>query len=203
VYLVSSDAGFLRREIDQLTFNFSSLQFYELLLVVTAIVLARRRIWYDSVLLVGLENLLVLVPFILISQAALLDQNMVWRFCVFGGLAALFRFLGLKKFFKELNLPRRMLGGGLLLLLINIVLPLVYRHLHEFRSAPSPPKARPMNGPLRLAGPHAGHVRTHQSIAPPETNRKIFCLNAAGYPWGCSHSGLWRAGSPSLSELCL
>ncbi len=138
VYLVSLDTGFLQREIVQLTFNFSSLQFYELLLVVTAIVLARRRIWYDSVLLVGLENLLVLVPFILISQAALLDQNFVWIFCVAGGFAAFFRFLGLKKFFKELNLPRRMLGGGLLLLFINIVLPLIYRHLHESKVGTKP-----------------------------------------------------------------
>ena len=48
-----------------------------MLLVTTAIVLARRRIWYDSTLLVGLENLLVFVPFILISQAALIDQNVL------------------------------------------------------------------------------------------------------------------------------
>src|SRR5581483_6478429 len=73
-YLVSSDANFPGREAYQLGFNFGSLQFYEVLLVATAIFLARRRIWYDSVLLTGLENLLVLVPFILISQAALLNQ---------------------------------------------------------------------------------------------------------------------------------
>ena len=33
---------------------------YEVLLVLTAVLLARRGIWYDSTLLVGLENLLVL-----------------------------------------------------------------------------------------------------------------------------------------------
>lgn len=137
-YLVSSDANFPGREVYQLGFNFGSLQFYELLLVTTAIFLARRRIWYDSVLLTSLENLLVLVPFILISQAALINQRNVWVICLAGGIAALFRFWGLKHFFTELNLPRRMLGCGLLLLLINVALPLVYRHLHESKFGTKP-----------------------------------------------------------------
>src|ERR1700722_14897763 len=84
VYLISFDANFLGREISQLAFNFTSLQVYEILLVGTAIVLARRRIWYDSVLLVCLENLLVLVPFILISQAALLGHRAVLAVCLAG-----------------------------------------------------------------------------------------------------------------------
>src|SRR6266851_4494953 len=72
LYRVSDDPKFLSRETSQLAFNFTSLQFYEAILVATAIFLARRGIWYDSTLLIGLENLLVLVPFILISQAALI-----------------------------------------------------------------------------------------------------------------------------------
>src|SRR5258706_15812006 len=54
-YLVANDANFPGKEIAQLTFNFSSMQVYELLLVGTAIVLARRRIHYDSNLLIFLE----------------------------------------------------------------------------------------------------------------------------------------------------
>ncbi len=137
-YLVSSDANFPGREVYQLGFNFGSLQFYELLLVATAIFLARRRIWYDSVLLTSLENLLVLVPFILISQAALINQRIVWVICLAGGIAALFRFWGLKHFFTELNLSRRMLGCGVLLLLVNVALPLIYRHLHESKFGTKP-----------------------------------------------------------------
>lgn len=137
-YLVSSDANFPGREVYQLGFNFGSLQFYEFLLVTTAIFLARRRIWYDSVLLTSLENLLVLVPFILISQAALINQRIVWVICLAGGIAALFRFWGLKHFFTALNLPRRMLGCGLVLLLVNVALPLIYRHLHESKFGTKP-----------------------------------------------------------------
>lgn len=137
-YLVSSDANFPGREAAQFGFNFGSLQFYELLLVFTAIMLARRRIWYDSVLLTGLENLLVLVPFILISQAALLHQRTVWLVCAAVGVAALARFWGLKRFFRELNLPPRLLACGAVLLLVNVALPLIYRHLHESKFGTKP-----------------------------------------------------------------
>src|ERR1044071_1682425 len=59
LYRLSVDPNFLSREVMQIAFNLSSLQLYEILLVVTAIFLARRRIWYESTLLVSLENLLV------------------------------------------------------------------------------------------------------------------------------------------------
>ena len=136
--LVSSDAGFLRRELYQLAFNFSALQAYELLLVATAIILARRQIWYDSVLLIFLENLLVLAPFILISQASLLDQRLVWAICLAGGMSAMARYWGLKRFFKELNLPRRALICGFVLLLINFALPLIFHHLNELKIGTKP-----------------------------------------------------------------
>src|SRR6267154_2077391 len=48
---ISSDSKLLNKETAHLIFNFSSLQCYELLLVSTAIFLARRCIWYDSMLL--------------------------------------------------------------------------------------------------------------------------------------------------------
>src|ERR1700742_272108 len=70
MYRISVDRNLFTEEISQLAFNLSSLEFYEVLLVVTAIFLASRRIWYDSTLLVGLENLLIFVPFILVSQVA-------------------------------------------------------------------------------------------------------------------------------------
>ena len=138
VYLVSFDASFLGREVSQLAFNFSSLQVYEILLVATAVFLARRRIWYDSTLLVFLENLLVLVPFMLISQAALLSHRAALAVCLAGAVAVLLRFGSLKHFFKELNLPRRALVCGLALLLVNVVLPLVFRHLHESKIGTKP-----------------------------------------------------------------
>src|SRR5215204_633256 len=138
IYRVSVDPGFLKEELKQLSFNFVSLQTYELLLVITAVFLARRRIWYDSTLLVALENILVLVPFILISQAALIEQRAVWVLCLVAATIASARCWGLRKWIVELNLPWRALASGLLILLVNVVLPIVYRTLHESKVGTRP-----------------------------------------------------------------
>ena len=130
-YRVSIDALFLNRESARLVFNFTSVQCYEMLLVLMAIFLARRCIWYDSTLLVGLENLLVFVPFLLISQAALTSAQMTGAMCAVGVAVAILRFGGLKKFFVQLNLPDRLLGAGFVLLALNVALPLIYRHFAE------------------------------------------------------------------------
>ncbi|HTL57525.1 MAG TPA: hypothetical protein VL361_17705 [Candidatus Limnocylindrales bacterium] len=132
-YLVSVDPNFLRQEISQLFFNFTALQFYEALLVITAIFLVRKRIWYDSTLLVGVENLLVLVPFILISQAALIEIRWVWAMCLVAGAAVVVRSSALKRFVSELNFPTRLIQIGLVVLVVNVLLPLTYRILHEFK----------------------------------------------------------------------
>src|SRR6202042_2117217 len=80
-YRLSVDPAWFTGETARLYASFSSVQLYELLLVATAIFLARRRSWYDSTLLVGLENLLIFVPFILISQAALTDAHISQAIC--------------------------------------------------------------------------------------------------------------------------
>ena len=132
-YRVSIDPNFLHGEIAQLFFNLGSLQFYEALVVVTAIFLARRCIWYDSTLLVSLENLLLLVPFILVSQAGLIHTSWVWGMCVAAGVFALGRIACVKRFIAELNFPRRLVGLGSFVLLVNMALPVVYRTLHEYK----------------------------------------------------------------------
>lgn len=128
---LSIDPGFLGDEIQNLLFNFSALQFYEGLLIATAIVLARRKVWYDSALLVVLENGLVLVPFMLISQAALIGEGLTWALTVGGGLVAAGRFASLRRWYPRFNLPARALwlGGGILA--ANVALPRVFRPLME------------------------------------------------------------------------
>ena len=78
LYLVSVDPQMFGQELAQLAFNFSSLELYEVLVVVTALLLARRALWYDATVLVLLENLLLLVPFLLISQATFLTRQATW-----------------------------------------------------------------------------------------------------------------------------
>jgi hypothetical protein len=122
-----NDPGFLANETQKLLFNFSALQIYEVLLIGTALVLARRKIWYDSALLVVLENGLLLVPFMLLSQAALIDGRLAWTLTVAGGLAAFSRFAALKRWYPQFNLPPRALFLGAVLLALNVALPRIFR----------------------------------------------------------------------------
>jgi hypothetical protein len=132
-YRVSIDGNFIDRETSRLLFNFSSVQVYELLLVVVAIFLARRCLWYDSMVLVGLENMLVFVPFILLSAAALTGPWITGSVCAAGVIMAVLRFGGLRRYFAELNLPKSLLGVGFILLVLNVVLPLTYRHYIDLK----------------------------------------------------------------------
>jgi hypothetical protein len=56
---------------------------------------------------------------------------MAMQMCIAGAIVAAVRFGSLKKFFKQLNLPGRLLEIGALLLAMNVALPLLYRHFGE------------------------------------------------------------------------
>jgi hypothetical protein len=142
MYRVSIDRDLFGEEISQLAFNLSSLEFYELLLVGTAIFLASRRIWYDSTLLVGLENIFVFVPFILVSQVALINTHVVWVVCALTAVIAIARFGALKRHFGELNFPTGLLLMGAALLAINIGLLATYRVLGETKMGWVPDSGR-------------------------------------------------------------
>jgi hypothetical protein len=123
-YRVSIDETFVDHETARLLFNFSSVQVYELLLVGVAIFLARRYLWYDSMVLVGLENMLVFVPFLLLSLAALTGLWITVSVCAIAVILAVLRFACLRRYFAELNLPGSLLGVGSILLALNVALPL-------------------------------------------------------------------------------
>src|SRR6185437_2094218 len=142
MYRVSADGNLFAREIPQLAFNLSSLECYEILLVGTAVFLAARRIWYDSTLLVGLENLLIFVPFILLSQVALISTRAVWVVCAVTMLLAMTRFGFLKLHFTELHLPKGLLIIGAVLLVVNIALLAAYRIVCETKPGWAPVDGR-------------------------------------------------------------
>lgn len=129
LYLVSVDPQMFGQELSQLAFNFSSLELYEVLLVVTALLLARRAVWYDATLLVLLENLLVLVPFLLLSQASFLTAPAAWAV---GGTAvalAVGKFWVLRRHMQNLNFPTTLLAVGCALLVVNVAFPLTFHHV--------------------------------------------------------------------------
>ena len=127
IYRASIDPHFLRSEILQLVFNYCSLEIYGLMLVSTAIWLARKQIWYDSTLLVFLENIFVLIPFMLVSHAVFLGPAFAWTICLAGSLLAAGKFGAFKRYFHALNLPGVLLMIGAVILVVNVGIPLLFR----------------------------------------------------------------------------
>lgn len=128
---LTTDPKLVGAEYSMLRFNFCALIIYEILLVVSAIALARRRVWYDALLLVGLANLFVIVPFSLISRAVYLSPGLARAMCVSGVLLAVVKFWAFRRHIPGLNLPGRLLILGLVLLLANAVAPLMFREMAE------------------------------------------------------------------------
>lgn len=126
-YRFSVDPNLFASDTRQLLFNFGALKVYSGMLVVAAIFLARRQIWYDSTLLFFLENILALIPFMLISHAVFLEPGTAWGLALAGaGLIGL-RFTAFARMFPGLNLPGPLLGAGAAILAFNIAVPLVFR----------------------------------------------------------------------------
>lgn len=127
VYQLSVDPRFLGDETQKLYFNFGTLQVYGVLLAATAILLAARRVWYDSALLVTMEHGLVLAPFILLSGAALNDAEVAAGLAAAGAGAAVLRGAAVRRWYPLFNLPGRALVLGVGLLAANVALPLWFR----------------------------------------------------------------------------
>jgi len=128
---LSVDPRFLSGEEANLIFSFSALQVYEIVLIGVVVFLAARRILYDSTLLVVLESIVLFVPFILVTQAAMIGKGMALLLCAFGAGLVAIRFSALKSWFSELNLPGRSLALLGLLVALNGGVPLLFRKLIE------------------------------------------------------------------------
>ena len=129
INLLSTDPRFLPVEEANLLFNFSALQVYEIMLVGVALLLAVRRIHYDATLLTVIENGLVFVPFILVTQAVLIGRGMAALLCGAAAALAVVRFIFVRQ--TRVLLPPRLLVIGSVVLLFNLVLPFVYRSRME------------------------------------------------------------------------
>ena len=131
---LSLDPAFLGGEEPKLFFNFGTLQVYGGLLALTAALLARRQIWYDSSLLVVMEHGLVLVPFILIGQAALIGQGLAAALITAGAVAVALRAWVISRWFPSFNLPNRALLLGAGILVLNVIVPLWFRSVVDQQS---------------------------------------------------------------------
>ena len=128
LFSVATEPEMLGQEATSLAFNFSCLGLYEILLVVTAIWLAGRRLTYDASVLMWLENLLLFVPFLLLSQASFLSADAAFRYATIGVMLAVGRWILQFRYFPNLNLPPLLMFLGLGLLLLNAGYPLLFHY---------------------------------------------------------------------------
>src|SRR5215469_5009808 len=126
---LTTDSKLVGSELPMLKFNFCALVLYEIMVVGTAILLSRRKIWYDAMLLFGLTNLFVIVPFSLISRAVFLSSHLALAMSVCGVLLAAAKFWAFKRYAPEIHLPGRLLFFGALLLLANASAPLLFKRI--------------------------------------------------------------------------
>jgi hypothetical protein len=124
---LSNEDRLFQSDVQNLLFNFFSLQIYEVVLVLTALFLARRRIWYDASVLLVLEHSLLLVPFVLLSHASLESLTLAWMLIAAGGALAAGRYAGVRRWHPTFNLSGRSALLGAFILLANIALPLLAR----------------------------------------------------------------------------
>lgn len=127
-------------ELDRLQMNFLTLQAYEWLLVATVVMLVRRRVWYDATLLVALENLLLAVPFILLSQATWLEgeaSRSTLLIAGAGGLLAVGKVAAIRHWFRRLEWPSALLIMGGVLLAVQIALPVIFKQLYLLGETPA------------------------------------------------------------------
>jgi len=125
------DPNFLPIEQTKLLFNFSTLQVYQLVVASLALFLAARGFLYDSSLLIVIDNLVLLVPFMLVTQAAFVDRTLAMVLCAAGCLLVLVRFASLKKRLTVLGLQRRSFLLVFGMVLLNGTTPLLLRHYVE------------------------------------------------------------------------
>jgi len=124
------------------------------------------------------------VPFILASQAALIETRYLWPLCLAGAVLAAVRFSGLKRFISQLNFPATLLRLGLLVLALNAALPVVYRLLHEHKVGTKLESgaAYYTNECLWLMLLPA--LCALANLLPPPRQAATYCRNDRGFLWG-------------------
>ena len=78
------------------------------------------------------------MPFILVSEAALIDERLVWVLCGAAGSLAAVRLTALPRFIRQLNFPPRLISIGMLTLAANAAMPVIYRVLHQSKVGKNP-----------------------------------------------------------------
>ena len=134
--VVNDDSLFSSEGPSSLIFSLASVELYQVCLVLAAAYLAKRLIHYDSLLLLVIEFVFLVIPFILLTVACQTGESLdqvksmktaSWMALVTGVIAVvmvILRFLFFLKTFPGLKFHSRVLILGGVFLAFNLVIPL-------------------------------------------------------------------------------
>ncbi len=126
IVLVNNDERFLDDDLSQILFNLSAVELYELCLIAFAVVLMRRKIFRDSLLLVFLESLFLTVPLILLNGSIHVGLDWSSAIAAVAVVGYLCRAFGLSSGMEGLRLNRNFWTLTLAPFLVNLALPFVF-----------------------------------------------------------------------------
>lgn len=115
-------------DTDNTVFNFIALGLYVLMVCVTSTHLARKRIIPDTVMLLILNALLFVSPFILIAHGVFLEGHLAFALGILGVALSKGQLEILKRRLPESFMSPQLMIGGALVLTANFAIPLVFRH---------------------------------------------------------------------------
>jgi hypothetical protein len=109
-------------------FNFIALALYVLMVCATSTLLARKRIIPDAVMLLLLNALLFVAPFILIAHGVFLEGELALALGIMGLSMGMGQLEILKRRLPETFISKQLFAGGAMILLANLSAPIIFRH---------------------------------------------------------------------------
>jgi hypothetical protein len=115
-------------DTDNTIFNFVALAVYVLMVCAVSTLLARRRIVPDTIMLLLLNGLLFVSPFILIAHGVFLESHLALALGILGIAMSKGQLEILKRRLPESFITPQLTIGAALVLIANFAAPLVFRH---------------------------------------------------------------------------
>jgi hypothetical protein len=115
-------------DADNTIFNFIALASYVLMVCVTSTLLARKRIVPDTVMLLLLNGLLFVAPFILIAHGVFLEGHLAIALGMLGIAMAKGQLEILKRRLPETFISPQLTIGAAFILAVNFAAPLIFRN---------------------------------------------------------------------------
>ncbi|MCM8532257.1 MAG: hypothetical protein NE330_13935 [Lentisphaeraceae bacterium] len=135
IYNVQMDENFISTEESEVLFSFFTLQIYEVMALASTWYFMKKYFHHDAVLLIIIVAILSLIPYLNLSQAIHLEDQMYSSSIVVStSFLAILKFVYIKKMLPDVYLPWASLIPLVFAISLNSWLPLGFKSLNEDKS---------------------------------------------------------------------